>query len=827
MVLAAGILLVGTLVVFVGIGKWRNPLSTKDLPKRLGVNIQQDFSGVTYTQARGGHTLFKIHASKVVQLKAGNALLHDVEIELYGKDGTRVDRIVGNEFEYDDHAGIAKANGPVEITLMRPGMAPAIALKAKTGTGANASGKNEGQAEAARHAGRGSIHVKTSGLVFDRNSGVARTDKRVQFTMAQANGSAVGAVFDSDDGQMALGSDVVLNTERGGTPVRLTAQHAEFDRDAKVCRLRGADATYQDGDKGGEVRAETATVEFRADGSAERLRAANGIALTTGTGGRLAAPRGVLEFDAHNQPRTGHLEGGVTFGSDAHGRKVQGSSPAMDLAFGGDGTLRSAHLERGVRMESEEQTQTRTGWLRTEREWTSPVADLAFHSAGHGQEELASIDGTGGVVMTGESQSEAGASMPSRMSAAEVKASFGKDSALTGVVGVGNAEIEETTANGTRQTTRGDRLTAEFMPARSGRARTGRGGTAQIASVVVEGHVVLVDQPKAKPGGAVVAPLRATAERAVYEGEGEWLHLLGSPGAGNQGAGSPRVTDGALQLAAKRIDVSQETGEALARGDVKATWLGGKTAGNGDGAGGLDLGGDGPTHVVAAEAELNQKTGEATFRGKARLWQDANSIAAPVIVLDRKGQTLRAQGAGSKENVRVVLVGAAGAAVPQTGQPKGQAKGSVIRIRGGELEYSARTRRVVMGGGPAGVVLAETADGTTRAAKVEMELLPPGKHAGASGGAAQVETMTATGHVTISAQGREGTGEKLVYTGSTGEYVLTGTQAAPPRLTDPAHGSVTGAALIFNSRDDSVRIEGGGRKTTTETTAPRRHAKHD
>jgi hypothetical protein len=27
--------------------------------------------------------------------------------------------------------------------------------------------------------------------------------------------------------------------------------------------------------------------------------------------------------------------------------------------------------------------------------------------------------------------------------------------------------------------------------------------------------------------------------------------------------------------------------------------------------------------------------------------------------------------------------------------------------------------------------------------------------------------------------------------------------------------------LIFNSRNDSVSIEGGGRKTTTETTAPK------
>ena len=52
-------------------------------------------------------------------------------------------------------------------------------------------------------------------------------------------------------------------------------------------------------------------------------------------------------------------------------------------------------------------------------------------------------------------------------------------------------------------------------------------------------------------------------------------------------------------------------------------------------------------------------------------------------------------------------------------------------------------------------------------------------------------------------------------------YVLTGTGAEPPKMTDPARGTVTGEALIFNSRDDSVKVEGEGRKTTTETTAPK------
>jgi lipopolysaccharide export system protein LptA len=79
--------------------------------------------------------------------------------------------------------------------------------------------------------------------------------------------------------------------------------------------------------------------------------------------------------------------------------------------------------------------------------------------------------------------------------------------------------------------------------------------------------------------------------------------------------------------------------------------------------------------------------------------------------------------------------------------------------------------------------------------------------------------MTARGHVVLTSEGRRGTGEQLVYTGATNEYVLTGTASAPPRMTDPARGSVSGEALIFHGHDDSVSVEGGGRKTTAETTA--------
>ena len=805
LVLVAGGLLVVALAAFLVIDKLKNPFSRRDLPARLGVDIQQEASGFTYTQSHGGHTLFRIHASRVVQLKRGSALLHEVRIDLYGADGSRIDRIEGNEFEYDQQAGKARATGPVEITLTRPGAAQAMPSGGKPG--------NDKLASAAQTVARSEIHVQTSGLVFDQNTGVASTAERVEFELTQGTGSAMGATYDSQRGQLVLERAVQLNMKRGADAVQLQARHAEFERGEQLCRLSTATASY----RGSEATVEEATILFRDDGSAERLDAQKGFTLTTAMGSRLAAPTGTLTFDAGNQPRSGRMEGGVTIDSERDGRKVHGTTPVMDLAFAADGVLRRAHLERGVTIASDEQSGAGAGLTRTRQSWASPVADLQFRNAGQGRVELATMHGTGGVVVTSESRRGNRPATPSRMTADEVTGVFGADSTLTAMTGTGHASIVETTPTGVRQTTSGDRLVAHFTAGRTGAAKGAGGGSLgamQIQSATVDGNVVLVQQPEGTQGPPAQPALRATAQRAVYEGAGERLQLTGSP----------RVVDGGLQLTADRIDVSQASGDAVARGNVKATWMesgDGGTAKPGAAAGvpgAMALGGQGPAHAIAAEAQLHQASGEATFRGQARMWQMANSISAPVIVLDRTRQTLVARTASAAEPVRVVLLTTAGAAPGKGGKA---ASPSVIQVRGGNLKYSAAERKAVIDGGAAGSVQSASDDGTTVSNELELVLLPPGNHAGKDGAAAQVDRMTARGHVVLTSGGRRGTGEQLVCRNETGECVLTGTSAAPPSISDPVRGSVTGEALIFNSHDDSVSIEGGGRKTTTVTTSPR------
>jgi hypothetical protein len=78
------------------------------------------------------------------------------------------------------------------------------------------------------------------------------------------------------------------------------------------------------------------------------------------------------------------------------------------------------------------------------------------------------------------------------------------------------------------------------------------------------------------------------------------------------------VEDGGLQLTADKIDVSHESGDAFAHGNVKATWLDTGKAGQArqikGGAAprqsGVALGGQGPAHVIAAEAQLSMRQTE-------------------------------------------------------------------------------------------------------------------------------------------------------------------------------------------------------------------------
>src|SRR4051812_2892774 len=86
--------------------RWRGRNAVENIPSKLGIEVQQTAKDFTVSRSEGGHTIFKIQASKAVQYKqGGHAELHDVNITLYGRDSSRFDQIYGDDFDYDPQSG--------------------------------------------------------------------------------------------------------------------------------------------------------------------------------------------------------------------------------------------------------------------------------------------------------------------------------------------------------------------------------------------------------------------------------------------------------------------------------------------------------------------------------------------------------------------------------------------------------------------------------------------------------------------------------------------------------------------------------------------------
>jgi len=589
LLLLCGIMLVLAILAFLAAGEWRRHFFKIDLPKRLGADIELQADKFDYTQTSKGKTIFKIHAARAVQLKtSGKALLHDVQIELYGEDGKRTDTISGAEFQYDKDAGIAQAVGPVEITLMRPGVAPAVpnlkpgaktepksALKLAPKPG----GKTPEIPKMPALVGAitdGQIHVKTSGLRFDQKSGIATTSERVDFALRQGRGNSIGATYNSAKGQLVLDHAVEIHVDRPGGPVTVHAAYADFERTQQTCQLTQAHTEYA----GGYADFSSSLLHFRSDGSVERLDGSGGVDLRTLSGSHVTAPQGTLEFDENNRPHHGLLQGGAHLESSRPGRQLQGSAPTALLDFDGEGQLRKAHLEQGVLFESRAQNSTLRGAIELHRTWKSQTADISFVAAMGpaipGQQpriEPSQLVGHGGVVVTSDSTGPGAASGPEKLTADSVVGTFAPGAQLSALDGTGHASFEQRTAQGTHQSSSSDTLSVKFRSqtgSQNGKARSATAGS-EIASVVQLGNVVLAQDPE--PGaktasGSTPPSIKAWATRLDYDGTSELMHLSGIPGT------PPRVRTAALEMTATRIDFSRTSSDAFAHGDVKASWAG-------------------------------------------------------------------------------------------------------------------------------------------------------------------------------------------------------------------------------------------------------------
>jgi lipopolysaccharide export system protein LptA len=804
-------LLLGVIAGFFFYARYRIHRLAKDLPAKLGIDIQQTANGFTYSQSSKGHTFFTIHASKLIQYKTGgHATLHDVHITLYGPEGSnRTDKIYGSDFDYDPQAGIASAKGEVQIDLAGLG-SEQPAANAATQSSRPASAQTD----------QNTVHVKTSSLTFNTKTGDAVTAEHAEFATPRASGASTGASYNSKTGLLILDRQVEITTTANGNQAIVHAAHAEVLRDTRQASLLHPVFDYQSQ----KSSADQAIVYFRKDGSVEHIDARGHIHVTGQNGAVITAQTSHVELDVKSQPVQVDMGGGLNFVSKDENRSMHGTAIEGTLTFGQQSTLRHAQLRDAVSFVDQLLTLPDDPKGTASRELQASKVDIDFSPGPNPRNSLArKALATGNAAINLHTVSSKGPPQLTNITGDQLLVTFENGKTLRQLDGSGHTKIIDLAADGSTSTSSGDRLQLTFAPQSAKKpeqAKASKSATpaasqsVEIDTAIQDGNVILTQTPAKKPNVTTnPATLTAWAKHSEYHASAQILRLTGDP----------RLNDGeSLQLAANVLDYHRDSGDAAAQGAVKATYTQLKNQKGTQPSSGPSLGADGPVHITADHAVLHHATNVSVFFGSpttpARIWQADNSIFAPVLELTRNPQTLHAHGddGNTAPVVNANLASAIGA----------KHQRSVVRIHSQTLVYSDADR----GGDFRGSVTAESPDGVIRADQAQVYLTPAQK---ASTGSnlpqpvqsqptqSQLDRIVATGHVIITQPGRRGSGEKLIYTADDGKYILTGTPGAPPRISDQAKGTTTGATLIFNSQDDSVVVSGGQSSTATDTRAPK------
>jgi lipopolysaccharide export system protein LptA len=801
LVLAGG--LVAAIAIFFFYGRLQGRRFGHDVPDGLSSSIQQSTQGFTYSESRGGHTIYTLHAAKAVQYKSdGHAELQDVSITLYGAQGAPENRIYGRAFDYDPVHGIARATGEVQIDFQ------GTAAPAPQAGNAPPDKATEDEGE-----GKNTVHVKTSGLVFNKQTGLASTTEKLEFRLAEAAGSATGASFDSRTGIIILAADVAFNSSVGGSPLAVRAHHAQFDRASRLLYLLQDETDYADS----HSSSDQATVSFRADGSAYQVLAQGNVILTKDDGQKINARIAHIDLGPKSEPQQAIVEGGVLYVADSPARLIHGSAAAATLLLGPGPTIRHAQLRTAVSVVEEEKlppvnaaTAKQNVPESITRQVQAAQVDIDFAPGPdrtlQAQKILAAGDARLNVhTIYAKTQPE-----DTTVQGDQLFATLADGEVLSSLRGTGHTSLTSVSPSGATQTSKGDNLLLTFAPPEPAKASAGKSKAksptpqpAQLQSAVQMGNVTVVQQAAASGNGPAPGPTTATAQRAAYDAATQIMQL----------SGNPRIQDPSGELSAASIEMERITGNATATGGVKATYR------QANGQQNVELGGTGPVHVVADRAHLDKPADLTTFYGKdaepARMWQGSDSVAAPVLELSRTHATLAAHGpVGAGSAVNAVFTGSPRDTTANS-HPKPAGQPSVVRLQSRTLLYSDNDHKAVF----SGAVVAQTSSGQVHSNFMDVYFAPAAgaQPAGKTPQSSQVSRIVARGAVELLQPGRKGTGEELTYTAADGKFVLTGSSATPPRLTDQVRGTVTGNALIFNDRDDSVEVSGGEGKAVTQT----------
>ena len=734
----------------------------KQIPEKIGLEIKQSASGFSISKSDQGRTLFTIQASKAVQFRQGGHIeLHDVQITLYGSDSSRFDRIRGSDFEYDQQSGDVTARGVVQIDL-----------------GANPEGLLKPDQSAPAEL-KNPIHLETSGLVFNQKSGDAYTRERIDFSLPQARGSAVGVRYSAKSNTFTMQSQV--HVALGGTVnASIDATRAVVTKDPHLLTLDHPQLQSEDR----SCTADQALFFLGPDNTLDHALARGNVLLQWDDPQPSELRSEQLDLmmtKQHDSLRSAVFSGDVRAqvtedmhrrGSDSRASlkepAMQGSAGRVVLEFSAGNTSRASGRNVLTRVHAEDnvkllQHQNPGGASANAQSLTltAPSVDFFLPQRNHPQ-RAETVNAQIAI------RSSAGGGQQTLVTATKFEAGFDAAGRFTTVHGSPNARIVSQNPGQPDRISTSQVLDVTFQP--------GSG----VQSVMQQGDVVYTDGSR-----------QAWGDRARYT-PGDQILLL---------TGSPRVTDAAMTATASLMRLNRATGEVFADGNVKTTYSDLKPQPNG-----AFLSSSSPIHVTAHSMSIHGISPTALYTGDARLWQDANIIEAPSIEFNRDRRSMVAGGGATSQTVSTVLV--------QTERVKDDQPGKSIpiAITSSLLSYVDSERKVHFEGD----VVAKGGDLTIRAKQMDAFLQGRGASSGqVLSAVGRLDKLVARGKVNIIQPSREASGDLLTYAAADDKFVLTG---GPPSIFDAEHGKITGVSLTFFRRDDRVLVEGNNSAPTVTQT---------
>jgi len=508
---AVAILVIAVSLAYYLYGRLRTWRVVERAPGTLSVEVQQSTQGFTLSKSEAGRTIFTVRASSAVQYKeGGRALLHDVNILVYGHRSDRFDQISGDNFEYDPNSGDITAHGEVTIDLegnaqgpLRPDQAAPVELK-------------------------NPIHLTTSGLTFNQKTGAAATREKIEFRVPQASGSAVGASYDARANTLTLASQVELKTLQGAI---IHAQHAVITQNPRLVTLETSRLERPNSD----VDADHVILYLREDNSISRMVASGNLHGTTHAENpaRVGAARGDFRLGTKNDLQSGILFGGVKFQQEGPS-PVSGTAEHATLAFGARSVLTKIQTANDVRFLQHQRATAKQAAQSVEL-----AADKLDLFLTGGRLEHGVTGGAARITIRPEAPS------PSQgdtvVTAGRFEMTFGADSRLRAMHGEPDAKIVGQAPGQPDKISTSQTLDVAFNAGPDG----------GIESIVQQGDVRYTD-----------AQRRAFARHARYTPGDENLVLTGAP----------RWIEGGGTTTAHVLKLNRNTGDALAEDDVKTTY---------------------------------------------------------------------------------------------------------------------------------------------------------------------------------------------------------------------------------------------------------------